>query len=88
VIEATGGGFVLVHVSTPIDVCQARDSKGLYHKNRIGELPGLSGVDDPYENPVHPDIAIDASQVSVRQAVHEIVLHLEQQGFLASEEAV
>jgi sulfate adenylyltransferase len=87
-VEATGGGFVLVHISTPIEVCQARDSKGLYHKNRIGELIGLTGVDDPYEIPSNADIIIDASQVSVRQAVHEIVLHLEQQGYLASEEVV
>jgi sulfate adenylyltransferase len=88
VIEGTGGGFVLVHVSTPIEVCIARDSKGLYHKNKIGELPGLAGIDDPYEVPANPDIVIDASKVSVRQAVHEIILHLEQQGYLASEENV
>jgi len=88
VVEETGGGFVLVHVSTPIEVCIARDSKGLYYKNKIGELPGLAGIDDPYEAPVHPDIVIDASQVTVRQSVHEIILHLEQQGYLASEDNV
>jgi sulfate adenylyltransferase len=86
VVEKSGGGFVLVHISTPIEVCQLRDTKGLYHKSRTGELVGLTGIDDPYEPPVEPDIVIDASTVTVRQAVHEIVLHLEQQGYLANNE--
>ena len=89
VIEASGGGFVLVHISTPIEVCEARDSKGLYRKARSGDLEfGLSGVNDPYEIPEKADIVIDASKVSVRQSVHEIVLHLEQQGYLANDESV
>uniref|UniRef100_A0A7S4NQB7 Sulfate adenylyltransferase n=1 Tax=Paramoeba aestuarina TaxID=180227 RepID=A0A7S4NQB7_9EUKA len=83
-IEASGGGFVLVHISTPIEVCEARDSKGLYKKARSGELKGLTGIDDPYEVPANADIVIDASKVSVRQSVHEIILHLEQAGYLSS----
>ena len=51
-------GFVLVHVATPIDVCEQRDVKGLYSKARRGELKGLTGIDDPYEAPVAPDLRL------------------------------
>ena len=50
--------FVLVHVATPIEVCEQRDVKGLYSKARRGELKGLTGIDDPYEAPVAPDIRL------------------------------
>jgi sulfate adenylyltransferase len=50
--------FVLVHVATPLDVCERRDVKGLYAKARRGELKGLTGIDDPYEAPSSPDIRL------------------------------
>jgi sulfate adenylyltransferase len=50
--------FVLVHVATPIDVCEQRDVKGLYAKARRGEITGLTGIDDPYEAPAAPDIRL------------------------------
>lgn len=50
--------FVLVHVATPLEVCEQRDVKGLYTKSRRGELKGLTGVDDPYEPPASPDITL------------------------------
>lgn len=50
--------FVLVHVATPIDVCEQRDVKGLYSKARRGEIKGLTGIDDPYEAPAAPDIRL------------------------------
>jgi sulfate adenylyltransferase len=50
--------FVLVHVATPIDVCELRDVKGLYAKARRGEITGLTGVDDPYETPAFPDVVL------------------------------
>jgi sulfate adenylyltransferase len=53
-----GDSFVLVHVATPIEVCEQRDIKGLYAKARRGELKGLTGIDDPYEAPVAPDIVL------------------------------
>ena len=84
VVEEAGGGFVLVHVSTPIEVCEDRDSKGLYSLSRAGKLPGFTGIDDPYEVPQKADLVINASEVPVRQAVHEIILHLEQEGYLAN----
>jgi bifunctional enzyme CysN/CysC len=54
----TGLEFVEVYVDTPIEVCEARDVKGLYAKARAGELTGFTGIDDPYEAPEHPDLVI------------------------------
>ena len=51
--------FVLVHVATPLEVCEQRDVKGLYAKARRGELSGLTGIDDPYEPPSAPDVVLD-----------------------------
>jgi sulfate adenylyltransferase len=84
-VEQAGGGFVEVYVSTPLEVCEARDRSGVYAKARRGEIKNFTGVDDPYEPPEKPDITIDASRVTVRQAVHEIVLYLEQEGYLATQ---
>jgi bifunctional enzyme CysN/CysC len=55
---AAGLPFVEVFVDTPLAVCEARDPKGLYRKARAGELTGLTGVDDPYEAPEHPDLRL------------------------------
>jgi sulfate adenylyltransferase len=76
------GGFIEVHVSTPIEVCEARDRKGLYAKARAGVLKGFTGIDEPYEAPQNPELAIDTSQVSADEAAMQILLHLEEQGFL------
>ena len=53
---AAGAGFVLVHVATPIEVCEQRDRKGLYAKARAGQLRGMTGVDDPYEAPTDAEL--------------------------------
>jgi len=53
------GRFVEVYISTPIEVCEKRDVKGLYGKARRGEIKEMTGVDDPYEVPAHPDIRVD-----------------------------
>ena len=67
-IEANGR-FVLVHLSTPLTVCEARDVKGLYAKARRGELTMFTGVTDEYEPPVRAELTIDASKTSVEDAV-------------------
>ena len=67
------GDFVLVHVSTPLEVCKARDRKGLYARARRGEIPEFTGISDPYEPPLDADLTIDTSQVPVDEAV-ELVL--------------
>jgi len=70
-VEATAGAgsFVLVWVSTPLDVCEARDVKGLYARARAGEIVGFTGIDDPYEVPADADVVVDTSAMSVDDAV-------------------
>lgn len=76
------GGFIEVHVSTAIEVCEGRDRKGLYAKARAGLIPEFTGVSDPYEIPENPELAIDTAQYSVEEAVARIVLKLEHEGYL------
>ena len=76
------GGFIEVHVSTSIEVCEGRDRKGLYAKARAGKIPEFTGVSDPYETPENPELAIDTAQYSVEEAVARIVLKLEHEGYL------
>ena len=71
-VEANGR-FILVHVSTPLSVCEARDVKGLYAKARSGEVKSFTGVSDPYEPPNDATITIDTSQVTVEAAVNMLL---------------
>lgn len=64
-----GGRFVEVFVSTPVDVCSERDVKGLYAKQKAGELSGLTGVDDPYEQPLDPEVTIPTHELSLEESV-------------------
>jgi sulfate adenylyltransferase len=66
------GRFVLVHLSTPLEVCEQRDVKGLYARARAGDLPGFTGVSDPYETPERPDLVIDTSVTPLPEAVARI----------------
>ncbi|MCY4565588.1 MAG: bifunctional sulfate adenylyltransferase/adenylylsulfate kinase [Gammaproteobacteria bacterium] len=76
------GGFIEVHVSTPIEVCEARDRKGLYAKARAGNLKGFTGIDDPYEAPANAEIIIDTAEISPDLAAHRILITLEKLGYL------
>jgi sulfate adenylyltransferase len=76
------GDFYLVHVATPLEYCEKTDKRGIYKKARSGEIKGFTGVDDPYEPPVKPNLVVDAEKQSVRSIVHQIVLLLESQGLL------
>jgi sulfate adenylyltransferase len=67
------GSMTLVWVSTPLEVCEQRDTKGLYAKARSGELLGFTGIDDPYEPPTDADAVIDTSTVSLDDAVAQIL---------------
>ena len=80
-IEAHGA-MVEIHVSTPLEVCEARDRKGLYAKARKGLIPEFTGISDPYEVPERPEVTIDTSGVSPMQAAQEIFLHLFAEGYL------
>jgi sulfate adenylyltransferase len=78
------GGFMLAHVSTPLDVCEQRDRKGLYAKARAGLLKEFTGISDPYEEPADAEVTIDASALSPDQAAQEILLYLEREGYLGA----
>lgn len=70
------GVFGLVHLSTPLDVCEGRDVKGLYAKARTGEIGSFTGISDPYELPTHPDVVIDTSQLPVEASADAIEAYL------------
>jgi sulfate adenylyltransferase len=78
------GGFVLVHVSTPLPVCEARDRKGLYAQARAGVIGSFTGISDPYEVPDDAEVTIDTSVVSRHDAVAAVLAHLTRGGWLAS----
>lgn len=78
------GGFVLVHVATPLEVCEERDRKGLYAKARAGLIPEFTGISDPYEEPDDAEVVIDSTRFSPEEAANQIVLYLERLGFLSS----
>ena len=80
-----GGGFLLVHVSTTLEVCEARDRKGLYAKARAGALPEFTGISDPYEVPDDADVTIDTTQLTPEEAAQQIILHLESEGYVGAE---
>ena len=76
------GGFVLVHLATPIETCEFRDRKGLYAKARAGLVQQFTGVNDPYEAPTDAEVVIDTTDLSPEECAQEIFLHLERQGFV------
>lgn len=76
------GGFFEVHVSTALEVCEGRDRKGLYAKARAGLVKEFTGISDPYETPENPEVSIDAAACGVDEAVQQIILRLERDGFL------
>jgi sulfate adenylyltransferase len=76
------GGFIEVHVSTAIEVCEKRDRKGMYAKARAGLIKGFTGVDDPYEIPATPEVRIDTSNITPDEAAQEILLYLQQYGYI------
>lgn len=78
------GGFVEVHMATPIEECERRDCKGLYAKARAGLIKCFTGVDDPYEVPERPELRLDTSGISPDECVHQVLLTLERLGFIKS----
>jgi adenylylsulfate kinase len=78
----TIGDFVEVHVAAPLEECIKRDVKGLYAKAIAGEIAAFTGISDPYEAPLSPELSIDTSAVSVAQGVDRIVRTLRELGYL------
>jgi sulfate adenylyltransferase len=80
------GDFLLVYVATPVEVCEARDRKGLYAKARAGLIDHFTGISDPYEEPTDADLTIDTSVMSRQQAVDAVLGLLTAGGWLAAQE--
>jgi len=74
---AAGLPFVEVFVDAPLDVCEARDPKGLYAKARAGDLPGFTGIDDPYEPPLAPELVVESASTSPAGAAERILAALD-----------
>ena len=80
--EAAGGGFVLVHVATPLEECERRDRKGLYAKARRGEIPEFTGISSPYEEPTDASVRIDTTGRDLDPCVEEVLAVLRDEGWL------
>ena len=76
------GGFIEVHVSTPLEICEKRDRKGMYAKARAGLIKDFTGIDAPYETPRSPEVRIDTSAITPDEAAGQIMLHLQRNGFI------
>ncbi len=76
------GAFIEIYVSTPLEICEARDRKGLYAKARKGIIPEFTGVSDPYDVPENPEMVIDTSDISPMEAVQQVLLYLLKEGYI------
>jgi sulfate adenylyltransferase len=77
--------FIEVFMDTPIEVCEARDVKGLYARARRGQITGFTGVDDPYETPVNPEITLNTVDFTPEQNASKILAYLEERGLILPE---
>jgi len=82
------GDFVEVYVHCPVEVCAKRDVKGLYAKAMSGEIPVFTGVSDPYEEPLNPEVIVDSSTETVEESAQKILKKLEELGYLPKTEEV
>ena len=73
----------MVHLSTPLEVCEERDRKGLYAKARAGIIKEFTGISDPYEEPIDADVSIDTSNITPEEAADQILRHLESIGYIS-----
>lgn len=77
------GDFIEILVDAPLEVCEARDPKGLYKKARLGEVKGFTGIDDPYEPPLKPEMVLDADTKSAETLADEVLAYLKFRKMLA-----
>jgi sulfate adenylyltransferase len=76
--------FIEVFVDTPLDVCESRDTKGMYAQARSGRITGFTGIDDPYDAPLSPEITLDTTSRSIEQNAVEVLHALAERGFVSS----
>lgn len=80
------GAYIEIHVATSLEVCESRDRKGLYAKARKGIIPEFTGISDPYDTPVNPELRIDTNNFSPMEAAQEIYLYLFREGYIETSE--
>lgn len=74
--------FIEVYVRCPLEICMQRDVKGMYQKAREGKIKHFTGVDDPYEEPEHPELIIDTDKESIEESVNKVLEKIEELGYL------
>ena len=77
------GGYIEVHVATSLEKCEERDVKGLYKLAREGKLKEFTGISDPYEDPINPELKIDSSGISPEKLVNKIYSYIKERGFIS-----
>ena len=76
------GEFIEIYIKCPLDVCEQRDTKGLYKKARAGEVKEFTGISAPYEEPLKPELTIDTSKMSIEESTRTIIAYLEEKGYV------
>ena len=76
------GEFIEIYVKCSLEVCEARDTKGLYKKVRAGEVKDFTGISAPYEEPLNPELTVDSSKLSVDESTRAILNYLEEKGYV------
>ncbi len=76
------GDFIEVYVSAPVEVCEERDVKGLYAKARSGEIKQFTGISDPYEAPLNPEVNCETHNETLEESVNKVIAKLEEMGYL------
>ncbi len=82
------GNFVEVYVNAPVEICEQRDVKGLYQKARNGEIKGFTGIDDPYEPPLAPEVECRTDLETVEESLAKVIQALERHGYLSGPRAI
>ena len=80
----TQGRFIEVFVDCPLEICEQRDTKGLYKKARTGEIKEFTGISAPYEAPAHPEIVVNTAQLSLPESADQVIDYLEESGLTSS----
>ena len=75
--------FIEVFVDCPLEVCEQRDTKGLYKKARAGEIKEFTGISAPYEAPAHPEIVVNTAELSLTQSAERVICYLEESGLIS-----
>ena len=76
------GEFIELHLDVPLEVCEQRDPKGIYKRARAGEIKNFTGIDSPYEMPLHPELCIKGAQSSVEEEAEQVLSYLMQCGYI------